>query len=105
MTFVKVYKKDSLIKKVSVSGHSGYADEGSDIVCSAITSALMLTHIALVDVLNLNVETYANDKNAEICITVDDIHLKEAQTSLLSFHYHMQNLMLDYCDYIDISEV
>ena len=105
MTKIEVFKKGSYIRAVRVSGHSGFADEGFDIVCSAITSALMMTHVALVDVLNLNVETKVNDQNAEIFISVDDIHLKEAQTSFKAFHYHMQNVMLDYSDYIDITEV
>ncbi len=36
-----------------VKGHSGYADEGSDIVCAAITSAVRLTECAVNDVLGL----------------------------------------------------
>lgn len=43
MTKVEVWLVDNTTKRICVSGHSGYADAGSDIVCSAISTAVMLT--------------------------------------------------------------
>lgn len=42
MTEVVVWLVDNKTKKIRISGHSGYADSGSDIVCSAISTAVML---------------------------------------------------------------
>lgn len=39
MTVTKIYFKNNHFHHLVTSGHSGYADSGSDIVCSAITSA------------------------------------------------------------------
>lgn len=50
MTKVEVWLVDNTTKRICVSGHSGYADEGSDIVCSAISTAVMLTSGMLEDV-------------------------------------------------------
>ncbi len=36
------YKKNGLFVGFDVSGHAGYAESGSDIVCSAVSSAVML---------------------------------------------------------------
>ncbi|MEE0868633.1 MAG: ribosomal-processing cysteine protease Prp, partial [Ruminococcus sp.] len=34
---------NGVIKNVCISGHSGYAEEGSDIVCAAVSSAAIMT--------------------------------------------------------------
>lgn len=41
MINVKIDKKDSLIKKISVDGHSDYATYGYDIVCAAVSSVVI----------------------------------------------------------------
>lgn len=50
-----------------LKGHSGYAPEGSDIVCAAITSAVRLTECAVNDVLGLE---------ASVKVRGDSISLK-----------------------------
>ena len=40
---------DGEISFVDLQGHAGFADEGEDIVCSAVTSAIQLTHVLLDD--------------------------------------------------------
>ena len=42
MTTVTFLTEESRIIGFEVSGHSGYADAGEDIVCAAITSAVRL---------------------------------------------------------------
>ena len=46
MTKVTIFKQQGLYKGFEVSGHSGYADAGEDIVCAAI-SALTINCINL----------------------------------------------------------
>ena len=38
MTTVSFIKKDSMLSGIDISGHSGYARPGKDIICSAITT-------------------------------------------------------------------
>ena len=40
MTKVEIFNHDGRIHGFSVSGHSGYAEEGSDIVCAAVSAAV-----------------------------------------------------------------
>lgn len=40
MTVLKVYRKDSLYIGFECEGHSGYADAGEDMVCSAVSTAV-----------------------------------------------------------------
>ena len=53
MTKVTIFKQQGLYKGFEVSGHSGYADAGEDIVCAAI-SALTINCIN-------SIETFTND--------------------------------------------
>lgn len=53
MTTVTFFTEDSRITGFTISGHSGYAEEGSDIVCAAVTSALRLTEATINDVFGL----------------------------------------------------
>lgn len=54
MTNIKILKNGQNIIGLVVSGHSGYAKEGSDIVCSAVSSLAQSVCVGLENVLNLN---------------------------------------------------
>ncbi len=43
MIKVNILKKDNNYKKIVISGHSGYDEEGKDIVCAAVSSASLNT--------------------------------------------------------------
>ena len=40
MTTLRIYRKDQINVGFECSGHSGYAEAGSDIVCAAISTAV-----------------------------------------------------------------
>lgn len=64
MTNVQIYKQEDDILGFVVSGHSGYAEHGSDIVCSAISSLAQSACVGLSDVLNLNPIVKVEQNNA-----------------------------------------
>lgn len=64
MTNVTIFKQESNILGFEVSGHSGYAEEGSDIVCSAISTLSQSICVGLDNVLNLKPEIKVDDKKA-----------------------------------------
>ncbi|MBE6964325.1 MAG: ribosomal-processing cysteine protease Prp [Ruminococcaceae bacterium] len=47
-------------------GHSGYAEEGADIVCAGITSAIRLVDATINDVLGLAASVKVREENASI---------------------------------------
>ncbi|MFR4972022.1 MAG: ribosomal-processing cysteine protease Prp [Butyricicoccus pullicaecorum] len=51
MTRVTFYRsrKDNLLTAVDLIGHAGYAEEGEDIVCAAVSSSVQLIHALLYD--------------------------------------------------------
>ena len=53
MTTVKFYGNGGEIEGFEVTGHTGYAEEGSDIVCSAVSALTQTAVIGLTEVLKL----------------------------------------------------
>lgn len=43
MIRAEFYGSEGLLNRFRVSGHAGYAEHGSDVVCAAVSSALQLT--------------------------------------------------------------
>lgn len=64
MTNVKIIKRESNIIGFVVSGHSGYAKVGSDIVCSAISTLSQSICVGLDNVLNLNPKIVVDGERA-----------------------------------------
>lgn len=109
MTSVVFKKLRGNFKNVTVSGHSGYAEEGEDIVCSAISSAMQLIHILLDDVILLNIDTSVDPKQAYISITLpSDMTMeesREAQHALRALRMHFGELEENYAQFINVTEV
>ena len=92
------YKKGKLLNGFEINGHSGYADEGEDIICASVSSAAYMTANTVTDVIM-----------AQADITVEDGYmsfaLKEAdderiQVVLKGFFLHVNTLAGDYPEYI-----
>ena len=61
MTKVEIFRKNGNIIGYKASGHSGYSEQGSDIICSAISTSLQMTLIGIQAVLKLKVDCKIND--------------------------------------------
>lgn len=64
MTTVSFFMEDGRLTGFTVRGHSGWAEEGSDVVCAAVTSAVRLTECAVNDVLGLGAAVKLREKDA-----------------------------------------
>ena len=61
MTTVRFRMDGSRIIGFDAQGHSGYAQEGEDIVCAGVTSAVRLTECIVNDVLGLAASVKVRD--------------------------------------------
>ncbi len=52
----------------TVKGHGGLAEEGSDVLCAAVTSAVRLTECTVNDVLGLEASVKVKEKDASITL-------------------------------------
>lgn len=105
MTSVKFYLSHDRIVAVDLLGHAGYAEEGEDIVCAAISSSVQLIHALLFDVLGIAVDTVVDDECAHIRLTLPDDRIEEGQAALKALYLHMTELEEGYSEFINVTEV
>ena len=73
MTKAKFFYENNLFSKLEISGHSGYAEYGLDIVCSGISSAV-LTSINLIDKYTKNYQLEQDDKKGYLCFEIYELN-------------------------------
>ena len=105
MTTVTFYKSDNLICGFDSKGHSGYAKEGEDIVCSAISSATIMTANTITEIMQLNAEVTCDDGYLSLILSSDEA--KKASDVLDGLKLHLTALSEQYNKYlkVKISEV
>ena len=86
-----------------ISGHSGFAEEGEDIVCASVSSAVWMTVNGLENVIGAKVSY--KQKEALVTLDVKDESLKEAFPMLESLRQFLCNLSIEYEDYLTVKEV
>ncbi len=107
MTKVEIFNHDGRINGFSVSGHSGYAEEGSDIVCAAVSSAVQFAECTINDVLGNHANVKMNQDEPRVTLTLPAACDDEdaVQAVLTGFMLTMCSLRDDYPDYIEVLEV
>ena len=107
MTKVEIFNQNGRINGFAVSGHSGYAEAGSDIVCASITSAVTMAECIINDVLGNHVNTKVNEAEPRITLTLPAVCDDEdaVQAVLTGFMLTMCSLRDEYPDYIEVMEV
>ena len=107
MTKVEIFNQNGRINGFAVSGHSGYAEEGSDIVCASITSAVQFAECTINDVLGNHANTKVNEAEPRITLTLPAVCDDEdaVQAVLAGFMLTMLSLRDEYPDYIEVMEV
>ena len=68
MTTVTFLTEESRIIGFDAIGHSGWDEEGSDIVCAAITSAVRLVDATIITVMGLCASVKVHEESASISL-------------------------------------
>ncbi len=96
MTKITIFKKDDIIWSYQVKGHSGFAEEGKDIVCSAVSTATQMTLVGLKEVLKLKVESIIEDGFLQVRLLDGDENNKDAQILLNTMFLTLQDIAKNY---------
>ena len=90
----------------AVEGHSGYAEEGSDIVCAAISTAVGLTECTINEVMGLGAAVKAKEKSARISLKLPPALNEESeslcQTVLPGLMVYLRALGEEYPDNLTV---
>ena len=91
----------------SISGHSGYAEAGSDIVCAAISAVVTMAEATINDVCGANAKVRVKEEDARITLTLPTSCDEEdaIQAVLAGMLLTLCSLRDDYSDYIEVLEV
>jgi len=100
MTTVTFHSAQGRIDGFMVEGHSGYAEEGADIVCAAISAAVGLTECTINEVLGLGAPVKAKEEAARVSLKLPT-GLSEAneytcQNLLTGMMVYLQAMGLEY---------
>ena len=107
MTRCEFSTEGDRITGFSVSGHSGYAENGNDIVCAAISAVVTMAEATINDVCGAKAKVRVKDEDARITLTLPTSCDEEdaVQAVLAGMMLTLCNLRDDYPDYIEVLEV
>ena len=100
MTKIVIYKSKSHIVGFEISGHTGYAEEGSDIVCSAVSSMSQMVVVGIKDVLKLNAFVQISDGYLKLKLSEKDIENNFAEVLLKSLEKSLKEIVKEYGNYV-----
>lgn len=84
-----------------ISGHSGYAEEGFDIICATVSSAAYMTANTITDVIGAAPELKVKDGYMYLKLRPDDA--QRCSDILDGFVLHMLSLSEQYKQYITVT--
>ncbi len=109
MTTVTFHSEGRRLTGFEIRGHSGYAPEGEDVVCAAVTSAARLTECAVNDVLGLEAPVKVREKDASIALKLPaglgQTNESTCQTLLAALMVYFVRLAEEYPENISVLEV
>ena len=107
MTRCEFFTEDDRITGFSFSGHSGYSEAGSDIVCAAISAVVTMAEATINDVCGAKAKVRVKEADARITLTLPASCDEEesVQAVLAGMMLTLCSLRDDYPDYIEVLEV
>ena len=107
MTRCEFFREGDRITGFSVSGHSGYAEAGSDIICAAVSAVVTMAEATINDVLGAKAKVRVKDEQARITLTlpVSCDEEETVQAVLAGMMITLAGMRDDYPDYIEVLEV
>ena len=107
MTRCEFFTENDRITGFTVSGHSGYAEAGEDIVCAAVSAAVAMAECTINDVCGARAKVRVKDEPTRITLTLPASCDEEesVQAVLAGMMIYLCSLRDDYPDFIEVLEV
>ncbi len=100
MIKIDFFTSDDSIEGFRISGHSGSAEKGMDIICSAVSSAAYMAANTITEIAKCNAEIDVSDGFMSFRVTTK---LSNAQQILEGLKLHFEALAADYPDNIKLT--
>lgn len=100
MIKIDFFCSDKSIEGFEISGHSGSAETGLDIICSAVSSAAYMAANTITDIVKCKAEADVSDGFMSFRVKSN---LSDAQQILEGLKLHLEALAADYPDNIKVT--
>ncbi len=84
-----------------IKGHSGYAENGRDIICAFVSSAAYMAANTITEV--IGVKAKAEDKDGDMLVCVDEKDAVKCRTILEGLKLHLINTEEQYPEFLKVS--
>ena len=107
MTRCEFFTEGERITGFSVSGHSGYGEAGTDIVCAAVSAVVTMAEATINDVCGAKAKVRVKDEQARVTLMLPAVCDEEdtVQAVLAGMMLTLCSMRDDYPDYIEVLEV
>ena len=114
MTTITFYKSEGYYYGFEEQGHTGYAESGEDILCSALSAMTMLIINAIEVTYDSRVDYDIDEKTTDIRLIAKsalpkyekDEKKQYAVSGLIqAYFYQLMDLVEEYYDYLDVKEI
>ncbi|MBR6771963.1 MAG: ribosomal-processing cysteine protease Prp [Clostridia bacterium] len=79
MTKVRFFERNGLLFGIESQGHSGYASEGEDIVCSAVSTVMTMAECYLTDICGYDTSVEIDSDEPRISVKLESGTEEEKQ--------------------------
>lgn len=107
MINVIVIKEKQTIKTIEATGHSGYAESGADIVCSAVSTLMETLANGLTEVVKAQAKVVVDEEIPHLSVTLteeDQEKCKYAQVLMQSTLLGIKGVAQEFSKFIKIKE-
>ena len=109
MTDITITRKDKHIVAVTASGHTGYGEQGEDIVCAGVSTLVQSALLGLLQVAGLNVKYTVDEKQGSLRFTLPekmtDAERHDADVILNTMLCGLNDFYTEYSDYINLEVI
>ena len=108
MTTIIIKRQQNSIIQVECKGHSGYADEGEDIVCAGISSITQTALLGLQKVANVKVDYKIDEKTGYLMFKIvedlDEAKRRDCDAILETMLVGIKDLQDGFSKYIKVED-
>ncbi len=89
------YSKNGAYSGFNIKGHSGYSEQGSDIICASVSSAAYMVCNTLTEVMGVKATATVNN-NGEMTVIIPEEYAQKANDILSGLELHLKELSRQY---------
>lgn len=103
MILAKFFSLENKIVGFEISGHSGYAEQGSDIICASVSSCAYMVANTVTEI--YRVEAEVEDDEGFLSLSVPASQAERLESLFKGFRLHLSALAKDYRGYLRVKNV